>query len=38
MSIREGSDAGAPPVAVAPDGAEALAYRQIARRLISTIP
>ncbi|MFC3705535.1 Mrp/NBP35 family ATP-binding protein [Devosia honganensis] len=33
MSIREASDAGAPPVAREPDGPEAAAYRAIARRL-----
>jgi ATP-binding protein involved in chromosome partitioning len=37
MSIREGSDAGTPPVAAAPDGAEAEAYRTIARRLIASV-
>lgn len=35
MAIREGSDAGAPPVATAPETDEALAYRAIARRLVS---
>lgn len=35
MSIRENSDAGVPPVAADPDGAEAKAYRQIARSLLS---
>ncbi|MBJ3784783.1 Mrp/NBP35 family ATP-binding protein [Devosia sp. MSA67] len=38
MSIREGSDAGTPPVSSQPDGPEAAAYRMIARRLISAIP
>ncbi len=38
MSIREGSDAGQPPVAVAPEGAEAAAYRAIARRILETAP
>lgn len=38
MSIREASDAGTPPVASAPDGAEAQAYRAIARKLIASIP
>lgn len=37
MSIREGSDAGTPPVYSAPEGAEAAAYRQIARELITSI-
>ena len=37
MSIREGSDLGLPPVAAQPEGAEAAAYRTIARRLIATI-
>ena len=37
MSIREGSDAGTPPLVTAPDGAEAKAYRKIARRLVSTL-
>ncbi len=37
MSIREGSDAGTPPVAVAPEGAEAAAYRTIARKLIAQV-
>lgn len=37
MSIRENSDAGTPPVARDPNGAEAQAYRQIARRLIATL-
>ncbi|UYN99463.1 MAG: Mrp/NBP35 family ATP-binding protein [Devosia sp.] len=38
MSIRENSDAGVPPVAAMPEGAEAQAYRLIARRLISSVP
>lgn len=38
MSIREGSDAGTPPVASAPDGHEATAYRAIARNLLATTP
>jgi ATP-binding protein involved in chromosome partitioning len=37
MSIREDSDAGIPPVAAHPEGAEAAAYRGIARRLIATL-
>ena len=37
MSIREGSDAGAPPLVTAPDGPEASAYRLIARRLVTTL-
>lgn len=35
MSIRESSDAGAPPVAIDPDGPEAAAYRSIARTLLA---
>jgi len=35
MTIRENSDAGAPPVAIAPDGPEATAYRTIARMLLA---
>lgn len=35
MSIRENSDAGAPPVATDPEGAEASAYRMIAQRLVA---
>lgn len=35
MSIREGSDSGEPPVATRPEGAEALAYRNIARKLLA---
>ncbi|WEJ32614.1 Mrp/NBP35 family ATP-binding protein [Devosia sp. SD17-2] len=38
MSIRENSDAGAPSVAVDPEGPEAAAYRAIARRLVTRIP
>jgi len=38
MSIREHSDAGAPPVAAAPEGPEAAAYRAIARRLLALVP
>ncbi|MNT85993.1 antiporter inner membrane protein [compost metagenome] len=38
MSIREGSDAGHPPVAAYPDGAEAAAYRSIARRILAGTP
>jgi ATP-binding protein involved in chromosome partitioning len=37
MSIREGSDAGTPPLVTAPDGAEAKAYRLIAHRLVASI-
>ena len=37
MSIREGSDAGTPPLVTAPDGPEASAYRLIARRLVTTL-
>lgn len=37
MSIRENSDAGSPPVVAEPDGAEAEAYRLIARRLVATL-
>lgn len=37
MSIREGSDAGTPPLVTAPDGPEANAYRTIARRLVTTL-
>lgn len=33
MSIREGSDAGLPPLVTAPDGPEAAAYKVIARHL-----
>lgn len=38
MSIRESSDAGMPPLVKAPDGAEARAYRAVARGLIARIP
>ena len=38
MAIRETSDAGRPVVATAPDGAEANAYRAIARELLRTTP
>ncbi len=38
MSIRENSDAGTPPVAASPDGAEAQAYRAIARILLERRP
>ena len=38
MSIREGSDAGRPPVAAAPGGEEAGAYRAIARELLRVSP
>jgi ATP-binding protein involved in chromosome partitioning len=38
MSIREGSDAGKPPVAELPDGPEAAAYRAIARQILSRKP
>ncbi|KRA42002.1 Mrp/NBP35 family ATP-binding protein [Devosia sp. Root635] len=38
MSIREGSDTGHPPVAAAPDGPEAVAYRAIARRILENTP
>ena len=37
MSIREGSDAGTPPLVAAPDGAEAKVYRLIAHRLVASI-
>ena len=37
MSIREGSDAGTPPLVTAPDGPEANAYRMVARRLVTTL-
>jgi ATPases involved in chromosome partitioning len=35
MSIREGSDAGRPPLVAEPDGAEAAAYRSIARAVLA---
>jgi len=38
MAIREGSDAGQPPVAAAPDGPEAEAFRNIARRILAIRP
>jgi ATP-binding protein involved in chromosome partitioning len=38
MSIRENSDAGTPPVATAPEGPEALGYREIARSLMGRMP
>jgi ATP-binding protein involved in chromosome partitioning len=38
MSIREGSDAGHPPVAADPDGPEAAAYRAIARKILEIDP
>ena len=38
MSIREGSDAGTPPVVSSPDGPEAAAFRAIARRILAAIP
>lgn len=38
MSIREGSDAGAPPVATDPEGPEAAAYRAIARNIVLSLP
>jgi ATP-binding protein involved in chromosome partitioning len=38
MSIREGSDAGTPPMASAPDGPEAQAYRAIAQRVLAQFP
>ncbi|WP_240232334.1 Mrp/NBP35 family ATP-binding protein [Devosia lacusdianchii] len=38
MSIREGSDAGRPPVAELPDGPEAQAFRAIARRILANTP
>lgn len=38
MSIREGSDAGLPPVANLPDGPEAAAFRAIARRILGQVP
>jgi ATP-binding protein involved in chromosome partitioning len=38
MSIREGSDAGAPPVKSHPDGPEAQAYSAIARNLLAQYP
>ena len=38
MAIREGSDAGRPTVAAAPDGPEARAFRTIARQILSNTP
>lgn len=38
MSIREKSDAGAPPMATDPDGPEAAAYRAIARNIVLRMP
>jgi ATP-binding protein involved in chromosome partitioning len=38
MSIRENSDAGLPPMVAEPDGAEAQAYRTIARRILAKPP
>lgn len=38
MSIREGSDAGAPPVVAAPEGPEAEAFRAIARQILANTP
>jgi len=38
MSIREGSDAGTPPMVSAPGGPEAQAYRAIGTRILSKIP
>lgn len=38
MAIREGSDAGQPPVAAAPDGAEAAAFRAIAQAILVARP
>ena len=38
MAIREGSDAGRPPVATNPDGAEAEAYSAIARAILAGTP
>lgn len=38
MSIREQSDKGTPPVASAPDGPEAQAYRAIAAALLTRLP
>jgi ATP-binding protein involved in chromosome partitioning len=35
MSIREGSDAGRPPMVAAPDGPEAAAYRAIGRKILA---
>ena len=38
MSIREGSDAGVPPLVAAPDGPEAAAYRAICRAVLAQVP
>tara|TARA_R110002124_G_scaffold44422_13_gene135580 strand:- start:17175 stop:18254 length:1080 start_codon:yes stop_codon:yes gene_type:complete len=38
MSIREGSDAGMPPMVAAPDGPEAEAYRAISRSILAQLP
>lgn len=38
MAIREQSDAGVPPLAAEPNGAEAAAYRQVARTLLARVP
>jgi ATP-binding protein involved in chromosome partitioning len=38
MSIREGSDAGRPPMAVEPQGPEAQAFRTIVRRILARSP
>ena len=38
MSIREGSDAGQPPVIAQPDGPEAQAFRTIARTILAASP
>lgn len=38
MSIREGSDAGRPPMVASPDGAEANAYRAIAQAILKAGP
>ena len=35
MSIREGSDAGRPPMSVDPEGPEAQAFRNVARRILA---
>lgn len=37
MSIREGSDAGQPPMVTYPDGPEAAAYRAIAQRILDQV-
>ncbi|MGV8832493.1 MAG: Mrp/NBP35 family ATP-binding protein [Devosia sp.] len=38
MSIREGSDAGTPPMVTAPDGPEATAYRAISQQILAQLP